>query len=193
MGDINIGVLIVVGIAVFVVGNFMGAKPKPSELKIENLRLAARMANLSPKIIATPFWLIANFRILPKLELKKRSQMTTVTQYTVIDDSLKLPQSCYKVQDGKWVWVNIDDKIPDDKVPLTHKKLDGQAVDFGLQLAQITPFVVGLAFKANSVTLLWHDDKFAKRSAIIDIDDEQTLKLWQVFVCQLADKLKSLT
>lgn len=182
MTNDTIGVFVLIGIAIFMVGNFMGAKPKPSTLKIENLRLASRGANLSPKIIATPFWLIANFRQLKPLELKQKSQAQTITQYTLIDDTLQLPQSCYRVQNKQWCWVDIDDSTG------VAGFLDGKPVSLG----DITPFVVGLAFKANSVILLWHDEKFAYQSDILSSDDSENLQLWQAFVADLKSKLHGL-
>lgn len=187
MSDSVLACLILVGIGVFVVGNFMGAKPKPSELKIEELRLAARSANLSPKIIAMPFWLIPNFKMLPNTQITKHSQATTVTQYTLVDDTWQLPQSCYRAYHGRWQFIDIDDNNQNNKNNC--KLLDGKTIELG----EITSFVVGVAFKSNSVILLWHDDKFAKQSTIpTTTDNNESLKHWQDFVNDLKNKLSNL-
>lgn len=93
--------IIVVGLVVaFIIGNFMGLKPKPHETRLGNLRLSARQMGLYPKFIDTT-------------QIKWLDE--PAIQYTLIDDNWRLPYIRCVAKDGVW---HTQDTHP----------LDGQAI-----------------------------------------------------------------
>lgn len=102
----SIELIIIVVVIALAVGNFIGAKPKPHETRLGDLRLLARKLGLHPKF-ANPDW----------LETQKG-----LIQYTLINDDWRLAMVCFTAKDGIWQ-------------SSTPHPLSGQAITLPAQIA----------------------------------------------------------
>lgn len=73
------GLLVVLLVLGFFVGNFLAAKPKKQELKKEQVRYHAKRLGLNPAVVPMPHFLTA-----------KRA---STVRYTLVNDNWRLPQT----------------------------------------------------------------------------------------------------
>ncbi len=175
----TIALIVVLVVAGFAIGNFLGARPRPSEVRTADLRLLARKMGIMPKLISCPGWLMAHYQALAYGQAgnkktdydslpndKKRLPM--LTQYTLSIDGLTLPMACYLAVDdtalGAKAWQAVDLGIEHSpKAAAKTARLNGLALDLP---SAITPHVLALSIKANTITLYWLDTAYqAKRGA----------------------------
>ena len=148
----TLAIVVVLLVAGFLIGNFMGAKPKAGEVRTADLRLLARKLRLYPKLVPPPAWLPSDAKMLP--------------QYALVMDEFSLPMACYVIKDG--VWQPIDGELPKKA-----QVLSGLAIDLP---ADIQKLMLGLQIKANSVIVYWQDDQYQQRKDAQKLNETQAMK-----------------
>lgn len=141
--------LVIGFVVVMLIGNFMNAKPKDSELALDNFRMTARQLKLIPSIIPTPEWLTPT------------THKKTVVIYSFVNDDWRLPLAYYVNHQGEWQRINnqpTSERQSDMDFFNKSEKLIGQILLPELLL----PFVQGLLIKANSIALVFDDEGFTK-------------------------------
>lgn len=136
----SLGALVAAIAILFVIGNVMGLKPKAGEVRIGEMRLLARKLELNPKLVAIPDWL------MDVRQNKGLGKNGMIAQYTLINDEWRLPAGQVAWVEGAWQGDFVTVMPP----------------------SFCTPYLKGLSVKANSVTLYWHDEPYAKSFAIKD-------------------------
>lgn len=155
----TIAIIVVLLVAGFAIGNFMGAKPKPNQVRSAELRLLARGLRLYPKLVPTPSWLPYD--------------KPMVTQYTLIIDELSLPMACYVAEAGVW---RLLDGAVNDRPKVLHQ------ANIALPDSLLS-LVLGLQIKANSITIFWQDEQYQYSKQALKLDkilaqaDLQALKV----------------
>lgn len=151
----EMGLWVVVAVVVFVLGNVMALKPKASEVRLGQLRLLARQLSLHPKLIPTPDW------------LQSTPTPAMISCYTYLDDSWRLPQAWLIATDGTWQQLMSGQKTPTDNTThnawQTAHPLSGQTIT-----SPLAPYIKGLSFKANSVSIFWQDDVYVRTFSVKD-------------------------
>ncbi len=164
-----VALLILAFALIMAVGNIVAVKPKPEEVWLDDIRMTARLKQLHPRLVVRPDW-------LPKVAVKiSQDPYATpkgkgmVAQYGLVNDDWRLPQAYFLPSDEHWQKSSdkSNDKPQSDSRNATIKlnqkseRLHGVAITLG----QLTPFVQGLAIKANSIAIILDDEKFAKTCA----------------------------
>lgn len=156
----TVGILVTVIAIFFVIGNIMGLKPKTSEVRVGQMRLLARKMDLHPKLVPTPSWLSPNEKMIGKNGM--------IAQYTVMDDLWQLPAK-------HLLWINESWRYE-----------DGSTAYFSSLPNHLSLHIKGLTTKANSITIYWQDELYAKSFSIRDEQAitkiEQDLKALKVFL-----------
>lgn len=147
----TLSIVVVLIVAGFLIGNFMGAKPKAREVRTADLRLLARKIRLYPKLVQSPDWLPQTAKMTP--------------QYTLVVDEFSLPMACYVAKDG--VWQAVGD------LPKKAQVLAGQPLELPAMVGEL---VLGLQIKANSVMIFWKDDQYQQRKDAQKLDEQQALQ-----------------
>ncbi|WII95490.1 hypothetical protein LU276_01155 [Moraxella haemolytica] len=158
--------IVVLGVAGFLLGNIFALKPKAGEVRVADFRLLARTYGFNPKLIPRPDWLPTRVQQhshhAPKNDL--------VVSYGVVCDEWRLSFVRLIVKDGKWCVVDADKGILYDKA-------DGVTLP-----VEIMSHALGLQVKANSVVLYWQDVHYQSSRGVQKLDkklaqaDLQTLK-----------------
>lgn len=148
----TLSIVVVLIVAGFLIGNFMGAKPKAREVRTADLRLLARKIRLYPKLVQSPDWLPQTAKMIP--------------QYTLVVDEFSLPMACYVAKDG--VWQPISDDLPKKA-----QALSGLAIDLPPDIQKL---LLGLQIKANSVIVYWQDDQYQQRKDAQKLNETQAMQ-----------------
>lgn len=157
-----IATLVVLGVAGFAIGNFMGARPKAYETRVADFRLMARQFGIYPKLVACPTWLTARYDTMRTAKSSDASlpsaKKTTpmIAQYSLVMDELSLPMAQYLAHDGLWQLMDIG-VVNTQKGERQVRVLDGTPIELP---DGIGGRVLGLSIKANAIALYWLDDKY---------------------------------
>lgn len=163
----SIGVVVVIVAVLFVLGNIMGLKPKMGEVRVGDMRMFARKIDLHPKLVAMPDWLRQHKE---SRQDKQTNNHGMIAQYTVIDDSWQLPANRLLWTGGDW------------------QNEDGVPISVGIPPEPLLSYIQGLTTKANSITIYWYDEKYAKSFAI---KDEQAMSIMEQDLLALKTFLQS--
>lgn len=162
----GVGQWLMVGIVIFLIGNFSSGQSKPHELMTETLRLMAKRKQLYPKLAPTPQWL-NNTKTPTSGSLGDYSKQTAsmTMQYSLLVDDWQLPQSCYIAADNHWRYVsfnplNAPDETSHPSSPPAFAILNGEALNF----ETLNPFIIAIATKANHIVLFWRDEAFVRQT-----------------------------
>lgn len=176
--------LILAFVLIMAVGNIVAAKPKPEEVWLDEIRMAARLKQLHPKLIVRPDWLpkvVAKISQDPYATPKGRGM---VAQYGLVSDEWRLPQAYFLPTDEQcWQKLSHQDKHDERQAAIKFNQKSERLQGVAITLGQLTPFVKGLTIKANSIVIMIDDEKFAKgcknldKQAINKIFDELKAQL----------------
>lgn len=168
--------LLIIGfVLVLLIGNFMGIKPKDSEMRLDSIRMTARKLALLPKLVAMPEFL----KIIENKPQNKQDNNTSsydyhktetmISQYTLVNDNWQLPKAEFILDNGVFVLLKKENTNPaktylerqTQKLADNAKALDGVALPE--RLINFVPFLKGVVIQANSISLFWYDDKWASQ------------------------------
>lgn len=172
LSSTTIAIIVVLVVAGFFVGNFMGARPKAHEMRTSDLRLLARSLRLHPKLIAYPDW-------LPSLPPSTggdyaKPSAGMIAQYGLILDEFSLPLGKFIVQNGRLQPVG---ELPKKAQILTDTPLDLPD--------EIAKSALGLYFKANSIVLFWDDRTYRQSLSAHKLDKAASQADLQALIWQL--------
>ncbi len=164
----GVGHWLVLGIVIFMIGNFRSGQAKPHELLTETLRMMAKRKELHPKLAPTPPWLTSNKPPAAGTLGDYTSQATSAMtmQYSLLVDDWQLPQQCYIAADNVWRHVPLNAPLNDSAKSAA--PLHGQALDF----ESLNPFVIAIATKANHIVIFWRDEAFVRQTKPAEQDLE---------------------
>lgn len=168
--------LLIIGfVLVLLIGNFMGVKPKESEMRLDSIRMMARKLALSPKLIAMPEFLkMTDNKPQNKQEnntstYNYHKKETMISQYTLVNDNWQLPKAEFILDNGVFILLKKEhsdnaktylerqtQKLADNAKVLDKDKLSEHLTSF-------LPFLKGVVIQANSISLFWYDDKWASQ------------------------------
>lgn len=153
----SIGTIIIIIAMLFVLGNVMSLKPKMSEVRVGNMRMVARKMELHPKLVAMPDWL-KNHRQdgCDGQSTQALASHEMTAKYTIINDDWQLPAKRLLWTGGDW------------------QNEDGASINLEIPPRSLLPHIQGLTTKANSISIYWQDEKYAKSFAI---KDEQVMTM----------------
>lgn len=147
-------IIVVLGVAGFLLGNVFALKPKAHEVRSADFRLLARQFGFNPKLVARPDWLPAK----AQRHNHHATKTDLVAVYGVVNDDWRLPMGRLIYQENVW------------------RAVDDTAVDLSVLDCLPTPIsvhAVGLQYKANSVVLYWLDVRYQGDRGVQKLD--QTL------------------
>ncbi|MDO4440884.1 MAG: hypothetical protein Q4B81_01720 [Moraxella sp.] len=143
--------IVVLGVAGFLLGNMFALKPKANEVRVADFRLLARKHGFNPKLIPRPSWLPAKTNQhnhhAPKNDF--------VASYGVICDEWRLPLLRLVVKDGVWCVADADSKPADTAIKLPD---------------EMANYALGLQAKANSIVLYWQDVRYQSSKGMQKLD-----------------------
>lgn len=153
----TIAILVVLGVAGLLIGNFMAARPHAQESRVADFRLMARQKCIMPKLVACPTWLIDAYGVLmPTRDISHKAPTPLIAQYSFVDDAWLLPMAYYQASDGVWQLTD-QGQINTPKAARQAQVLHGTPIELPDEIARR---VLGLSIKANSIALYWLDDKY---------------------------------
>lgn len=168
--------LLIIGfVLVLLIGNFMGVKPKDSEMRLDSIRMTARKLALLPKLVVMPEFL----KIIDSKQQNKQDNNTStynyhkketmISQYTLVNDNWQLPKAEFILDNGVFILLKKEhsdnaktylerqtQKLADNAKVLDKDKLPEHLTSF-------LPFLKGVVIQANSISLFWYDDKWASQ------------------------------
>ncbi|MDO5652074.1 MAG: hypothetical protein Q4G13_08095 [Moraxella sp.] len=179
----TIGMWVVLAVIGFALGNMMAIKPRKEEMRLDELRMMARKLQLHPKLVPIPAW----------IPLNKPSQQknTLIMQYSLIDDSLRLPL-CQFIKTDKGFELILPAQTGNPQHN-TRYNIGGEIL-MNENLANLPMFdyIFGVSVKANAVQVFWQDERFSNIHAKLD-DDELMAVLSELkqFMTDWADNIKA--
>ncbi|UNU73972.1 hypothetical protein LU293_03515 [Moraxella nasovis] len=137
MDNQTIAIIIVLIVAGFILGSIFGAKPRAYEVRVADLRLIARKMQLNPRLVPAADWL-------------QPVRTGMIAQYSVVNDSWRLPLRRFLCVNGQWQALMGDDMATDDIMPILKE----------LSLSEIGKLSFGLQAKSNGIVFYWHDSLY---------------------------------
>lgn len=179
--------LLVIGfVLVLLIGNFMGAKPNNKEMRLDSVRMAARKLQFSPKLVKIPEFLNAierkNHQENNKSVYDYDKKETMITQYILVNDNWQLPKAVFLLDDGKFSLLVHHDETAKTYLERQSQKLSENAkvldkLELSGNLKNFSPFLRSVVIQANSISLLWYDEKWAngldKRLGELNVSHEK--------------------
>ncbi|OOR89447.1 hypothetical protein B0181_07155 [Moraxella caviae] len=173
MSSSTIAIVVVLLVAGFFLGNMFAAKPRAHEVRTADFRLLARQMRLNPRLVARPEW-------LPRQTSNSHSlkpASTMIAQYSVIDDAWRLPLVRMS-RDGFYQPANTATAKSDTaheqawQCAIGAEHLPAKMAEF---IAQHIPkdvlrSIIGVQFKANSVIIYWHDERYQSDKGVQPLD-----------------------
>lgn len=123
---------------VMLIGNFMGAKPKDSQLLLDLLRMKAKQLGFLLSPLNNPDWLEADVG------------SHTMRLYLIVDDDWQLALMNYVVQDNHLLIVESTNN------PQNHQSKIAMNIP-----SQIMPFIRGVSMKSNAIGAVFDEVAFA--------------------------------
>lgn len=149
------GTWIAIAIGLFVLGSIMALKPGGVEVRLDKLRMNARRLELHPKLIACPEWIRGR---------NNEYGRGMIGQYSLVLDDMKLPETRYKIIDGRLrpdssINDHTSDEAENNNAILSNYSLDQEPLELP---ESVEPLVKAVYSKANSLVVYWDDSGYVK-------------------------------
>lgn len=189
MTSANWGLVVVLVVAGFALGNFMAARPHAKDVRTADLRLLARQLQLYPKLVDCPDWLIDRLdQPADTQNIYATKSTPRLTHYTLVVDDLALPAARYVAIDGAWQPIETG-LSSQSQLAKRASALAGLPLDLPPSLS---PLVVGLQAKANSISIYWQDHRYQHQAGAHKLDTKQAnedLRLLKSALMAWAEKI----